>query len=115
MLDANGDYVFGNSEQDFLVDSPACVAQAISTALQLLQGEWFLDTTAGVPWLTEVIGLGTGATYDTVIKNAILGVQGVQDIASYTSVLDGTTLVVSAVVDSVYGQASVNNLTLSIP
>jgi hypothetical protein len=69
-----------------------------------------------VPWLTQVIGLGTQATYDTVVKNAILGVPAVQDIASYSSVLDGTELQIpNVVVDSLYGQAAINNLALSTP
>jgi hypothetical protein len=49
-LDANGDYTFGGGSNDFLVNTPETVAQAVMTRLNLLQGEWFLDTTAGMPW-----------------------------------------------------------------
>ena len=116
MLDANLDYTFGNNKQDFLVNSSACVAQAIRTALLLLQGEWFLDATAGVAWLTDVVGIGTAGTYDTIIRNAVLGVAGVQNIVSYSSQLQETVLIVNVVVNTIYGsQAAVNNLALSPP
>ena len=37
-LDANGDYTVGIP---FLVNSPACVGQAVLTRLKLFLGEWF--------------------------------------------------------------------------
>jgi len=86
-LDANGDYSFGLGPQEYLANSPQTVAQAVLTALLLHQGEWFLDITAGMPWETQVLGFGTGSLYDAAIKNAILGVEGVASIVSYSSAL----------------------------
>jgi len=108
--DANGDYTFGQGSANFLVDSPACVAQAVQTALLLWVGEWYLDTTAGTPWATQVLGVGTVPLYDAAIKAKILSVQGVQDIASYSSSLNTATrvLTIDCTIDTIYGAANVN-------
>ena len=109
-LTATGDYTFGHGKLDFLIDSPATVAQAISTALKLFQGEWFLDITAGMPWSTQVLGYGTQALYDTAIKAKILSISGVKSILSYSSFLNRSSrgLSVSVVVDTIFGQTTVN-------
>lgn len=115
-LDVNGDYTFGQGSDNFLVDSPACVAQAVRTALLLWKGEWYLDTTAGMPWATDVLGTGTDSLYDEAIKAKIQSVQGVTDIVNYSSSLNTATraLIVDCTIDTLYGQANVNvNLSTS--
>ncbi len=49
--DADGDYTFGSGDDTWLINSPEAVAQAIKTRFELWYGEWFLDTTAGTPWI----------------------------------------------------------------
>jgi len=108
-LDANGDYTFGQNSANFLVDSPEAVAQAIQTRLKLIQGEWFLDQTAGTPYNTEILGAGTQATRDLAVQAVILETQGVTEIVDYASHLDpGTrTFTVAAVVNTQYGQTTI--------
>lgn len=114
MMDANYDMVFGHGPLDFFVDNNQAVAQAIRTTLLLFQGEWFLDTTVGVPWLTEVVGINTAATYDVVIKSAILGVPGVSEIATYSSSLNNNLLTVNVTVTTTYGTTvTVNGITIT--
>lgn len=111
-----GDYTFGRGGQNYLVNSPSMVAQLIYTALMLFLGEWFLNTAAGTPWMTEVIGVGTSAAYDTAIRSRILGVPGVKSILSYNSSLVGTTLTISGVeVDTLYGAATVPLVGITVP
>jgi hypothetical protein len=113
---STGDYTFGSGGQNFLVNSPSMVAQLVYTALMLFLGEWFLDTSAGTPWMTDVIGVGTAATYDTAIRNQILGVPGVKSIITYNSSLEGTTLTISGVVvDTPYGAATVPLVGITVP
>jgi hypothetical protein len=109
-LDSNGDYTFGQGSTNFLINSPATVAQAVSTALRLFQGEWFLDITAGVPWITSVAGVNTRDTADSVVKQAILGVTGVLNIVSYSSSFDTAKRIfsVTATINTQFGVASVN-------
>jgi hypothetical protein len=108
-LTSTGDYRFGHGKQDFLVDSPATVAQAIQTGLLLFQGEWFLDIEAGMPWGTQVLGYGTQPLYDTVIKSKILSITGVKSIITYSSSLSRAkrALTVSVTVDTAFGITSV--------
>jgi len=104
-LTATGDYSFGQGSDNYLVDSRAAVAQEVQTTLLLFQGEWFLDTTVGVPWFTQVVGVGTIPSYDQVIKQAIQNVQGVTGIANYSSTLNRASraLTVSATIDTEFG------------
>jgi hypothetical protein len=97
--DQNGDYTFGSGSSNFLVNSPQAVAQLVVTALKLFRGDWFLDTTAGVPWKTQVLGFNTQSLYDIAVQNAIRGVQGVVCITSYRSSLNKTTRELSIVAE----------------
>lgn len=104
-LTATGDYAYGQGSDNYLVDSRAAVAQEVTTTLLVFQGEWFLDVTAGVPWLTQVVGVNTIPIYDQIIKQAILNVQGVTAIAVYSSVLNRATrsLAITATIDTQFG------------
>lgn len=112
-LDTNGDYTFGQNGANMLVDSPATVGQAIGTRLKLRQGEWFLDSTVGVPYDTQILGTDTESTRDQAMQTAILDTQGVTQIVDYASYLDPTTreFTMAAVVDTQYGQTTVTAST----
>ncbi len=117
-LTASGDYSFGQGSANNLVDSRAAVAQEVQTTLLLFQGEWFLDITAGVPWFTQVAGVGTIPIYDQVIKQAIEAVQGVTGIVNYSSTLNRVTraLTVSATIDTQFGITQIQvGLPSSVP
>lgn len=109
-LTDTGDYTFGKGAGNFLSNSPATVGQAIQTALQLMQGEWFIDTSAGVPFDTRILGTGTKAMYDIAIQSAILAVQGVVGIVKYLSSIDAATrnVTIACTVDTIYGAAFVS-------
>jgi hypothetical protein len=84
-LSPTGDYTIG---VPFLVNTPSAVAQCIRTRLQLWLGEWFADTTQGTPYLTGVLAERYGKNPDSVIKQRILGTQGVTSIVAYSSTFD---------------------------
>jgi hypothetical protein len=102
-LDSNGDYTVG---VPFLINSPACVGQAISTRLKLWMGEWFLDQTEGTPWSQSI--LGRSSNPDAYIKQRILGTIAVTAILTYTSTYTGSNRAfnVSGTVSTLYGNAS---------
>lgn len=101
-LDANGDYQVGQ----FFVNTPAAVGQAVLTRLRLWQGEWFLDTTDGTPWLQDILGHNTN--YDLEIQKRILDTPGVTEIVSYSSNVDSARgLSVVATLNTQYGQVTV--------
>ena len=111
-LSPTGDYTIG---QPWLVNSPQAVAQIIYTRLKLWLTEWFLDTTDGTPWLTEVVGERYNKTPDAAIKARILGSPGVSSIVAYSSQFSGSpqrTLTINATVQTIY---SVTPISISVP
>jgi hypothetical protein len=108
-LDENGDYVIGASQANFLINSPETVAQAVQTRLRLIAGEYFLDTTTGVPYQTEILGYGTQATRDAAIQEIIVETQGVTELVDYASVVDPSTraMTVAATINTQYGQTTI--------
>jgi hypothetical protein len=123
-LSSTGDFVFGQSQQNFLVDSPAAVAQVVKTNLRLWLGEWYLNLNDGTPYPEGVLGYHSQATADATIQNQILSIEvivsstnvpagsvpgqlipAVTDIASYTSSINTGTRAYSAetTLNTVYG------------
>jgi hypothetical protein len=113
-LSPSGDFSFGAGAGNFLVDSPATVAQAIRTRLLLFRSEWFLDVNEGTPWMTEVLGRGTTALYDNAIQDRIRETPGVIALTAYNSVLDRAkrALTISATVTTRYGSSATVSLDL---
>jgi len=108
--DANGDYVWGHQQNDFWLNTPEGVAQAIKTRLLLFVGEWFLDVTDGTPWTTRILDKYTKDQYDAAIQDRILGTQGVTQISDYSSSVNTTTrtLTVDATVETQYGTTTIS-------
>lgn len=111
-LDENGDYSFGRGGGDFLVDTPAAVAQAVSTRLRLWYGEWFLDTADGMPWSERVLGAHTRLR-DAAIRRRVLNTPGVRKLNSYTSQVDGESrrFSVQMEIETAYGAATLTGMS----
>jgi hypothetical protein len=110
-LDPDGqDYTFGQNGANFLVNSPAAVAQAILTRIGLIAGEWFLDQTAGID-NNEILGAGTQSTRDLAVQTVITETQGVSAITEYASYLNPSTrqFTWAATVDTIYGSTTVKS------
>jgi len=108
-LDPAGDYTFGRGPADFYEDSAEVVAQAVKTRLLLIRGEWFLDSSAGVPYKTEFLGVGTIGRYDFSAQQVILSTPGVTKLVDYASKIDSAkrAVYISATIDTQYGTISV--------
>lgn len=107
-LSPTGDYVFGQGSNEFLVNSPEAVGQAVKTRLGLASGEWFLDSQEGTPYATQILGEGTQTLYDIAIQNRILGTEGVTSIATYGSYLSPQrALTVECTINTLYGTTTV--------
>ena len=109
-LSSDGDYVFGSGKNDFLVNSPESVAQAILTRLKLWLGEWFADTTDGTGWSQSIIGKHSNNLYELTLRQRVLETQGVVNIIGFQSSLNPDTrhLTVSMTVNTIYGEAYLN-------
>jgi hypothetical protein len=108
-LDKNGDFVFGAGQGEFLVNTAETVAQAVMTRLWLWQGEWFLDTSKGMPWMTQVVGKMPRNTRDTAIRTEVINTIGVKSILAYDSRYDphARMLIVRMTIDTLYGAATI--------
>jgi hypothetical protein len=109
MLDANGDYTFGQGSANFWINSPQGVAQSVQTRLLLWEGEWFLDETSGTPYSQEILGYGTKSLYDLAIRARVLATPGVTSIDSYSSSLNSVSrqLTVSMTITTQFSTESV--------
>jgi hypothetical protein len=63
---------FGNSSANFLIDSPAAVAQVIGSKFRLWTGEWFLNLNSGTPWNQAILGKSRPTTRDAAIRSVVL-------------------------------------------
>lgn len=109
-LDASGDMVLGGGQAAFYRDQPEAVAQAVRTRLAMRLGEWFLDTSAGTPWNTKVLGKFTAATRDATVRSRILGTTGVVSIDAYSSTFDPDrrAFAAAATISTAYGKTKVS-------
>lgn len=108
-LTATGDYRLGHGDRDFYVDAAEGVAQNVMTRLALWQGQWFIDTSEGTPWLQRILGKHNAV--DTVIKTRILETPGVISISEYESILnpDTRSMTVTATLETEYGQSTIKS------
>ena len=68
-----------------LIDGAERVRQQIAIKLKLWQGEWFLDTDFGTPYLAAILGKQltlSGAI--AAMRKSILEVEGVRKITAFT-------------------------------
>ena len=104
-LDEDHDMTFGYGLGCIAERSEAC-AQNVKTRLLLLQGEWFLDLTDGVPWLQKIMTKPARTLLaNTIIKRRIATTTDVTEIVSYQSSFSSETrkLTISVSVRTVYG------------
>lgn len=68
-----------------VVTGAKAVGQHIRQRLMTYRGEWFLDTTAGVPWLDEIMARRYDpALAEAVVKAEILDTDAVTEITSFS-------------------------------
>lgn len=109
-LTANGDMTFGFGLSNFAEASEAC-AQNVTTRIKTVLGEWFLDTSAGVPYIERVFNeTSSQQLIEATLKKTILETTDVQAILSFSLVLNHRTRVANIQV----GLTTIYNDTLNI-
>jgi hypothetical protein len=108
-LSPTGDYTFGSGLQNFYIDVPAAVGQAVETRLSLWLGEWSFDTSQGTPYITGVLGKNGQTIADGTVQAQTLGTQGIVDIQNYQSSINQSNrnYSVEMAIDTIYGPTSV--------
>lgn len=107
--DDASDYSFGAGLNNFHIDNPEAIAQAIDTRLKLWMGEWFADTSDGTGWSQAILGKQSKNLYELTLRQRVLETIGVTSIESFQSSLDENIrkLTVSMTVNTIYGQTTV--------
>lgn len=68
-----------------MVHDAEAVGQHARQRLMTFQGDWFLDTTAGVAWLEEIMGRKSDMPLaEALLKAEILDTDGVTGIAAFS-------------------------------
>jgi hypothetical protein len=110
----DGDYRFGQGYRDFLTGVDA-ITQAILTRLKLLYGEWWEDQEDGLPLFEKIIGTfgpdGNKQTADILIRERILGTEGVSQISYFESNYVSATRKYTfyCQVETIYGQTEITS------
>jgi len=103
-LDGSDDYSLGNG---FLRGVEA-VAQAIKTNLRLLKGEWWEDTSKGLPLFESILGrIGSYEdirAVDLIIKDQILSTKGVVSIKALKSACLNRRYSFSCTINTEFGE-----------
>lgn len=110
-LTASGDYSFGHGLNDLLIDSPAAVGQLVETTLRLFQGEWYLDLSAGTPYVQGILGKHSKDLADASFIGTITNVQGVVSLVDYVGTINPQTRQYSASggkINTIYGQTELD-------
>jgi hypothetical protein len=66
----------------------SCIAQTIATRLKIIEGEWFLDSSLGIPYFTHIFGHKRSAHYvRELIMPELLTIRGVLGIDNFTATM----------------------------
>lgn len=87
----SGDLVFINGQCPVTQLQADVVAQRLRIKLYTFYGEWFLNTTIGVPYIQQIFGkVRSKPTVDLIFQGLIAADPGVIEILSFTSEITGS-------------------------
>lgn len=98
--DAAHDRTFGRGMANY-ASAAESTAQRVECFLLTILGEWFLDTSRGIPWFAHpeapdntvpIMGVPRNLPYaEATVKAGILGIDGVASLQSFSMSFDATT------------------------
>lgn len=89
LLSEAHDLIYINGDNPVTYESRVSVAQRLKIKLQTFKGEWFLDTTYGMPYFQTILQRGVSKlTIDTLYQEAILEEPDVIEIVEFNSDID---------------------------
>jgi hypothetical protein len=89
LLTSAGELDFSGGRLNMAYGAEA-VAQSLSLRLQAVEGDWFLDTTLGLPLFTEIIGAKNPdlVAIRALYREVILGTPGILELLAFTMAVD---------------------------
>ena len=68
-----------------LVFDAEAISQHVKQRTKTFEGEWFLNTSVGVPWLSDIFGQGFNpALAEALIKSTVSRTDGVRSIETFS-------------------------------
>lgn len=84
------DLIFVNGSCPVTESFVESTAQRVFVMLRTFQQEWYLNTTTGIPYIPNILGSKSRkGTIDRIMQEKILQEEGVAEILSFTSFIDG--------------------------
>lgn len=78
------DLVIKNDDLSLCPDDQAALAQMISVRLKILSEEWFMDTSIGIPYFSEIFGYKRSALFiRQIILSQIEAIPGVKEVTDF--------------------------------
>jgi len=109
-LDADNDLVF---DPNAALADQAAVRQAILTRLKLFYGEWWEDTTKGLPVFQSMLGKlaskSAQAAIQSAIQTCILGVPYVTSLSSLSTSFSSGKFTFTATANTSFGAVTVDS------
>lgn len=105
-LDSNNDLIIENGSLKLVRDAAEAI-QHVRTRLLFYLEEWFLDTSAGTPWLQEVMVKPVNlANVESIIKTRIIQTPGVLTLQEFSMEYDTSSrrLNVQFTAETEYGE-----------
>jgi hypothetical protein len=82
MLNAEGDLIFDELNNLVMVEGTAELAQRLSLAIRIRAGEWFLDTSLGIPWFELLGNKGAELKIQREIRRVLLEDAAVRSVGA---------------------------------
>lgn len=96
--EATNDLVIEAGNIKMTTTETEAVAQKIQSRLQVVQGEWFLDNTIGIPWFTKIFKKNPDFNeIKTLLLVAITNTTGVASVTEFTPKYSRATRLYSVV------------------
>jgi hypothetical protein len=111
---SSGDLVLVNGNLALAQTPQVEAAQAALNAFNLWQGEWFLDTTIGVPYYQLILGRKNVKVATKALRTVLEAVPQIASVQAFTAVLDAPSrkLTVTFQATAVDGSAVAGSATL---
>jgi hypothetical protein len=109
------DIIYINGQIPVTPNELTTVSQRLKVRLQTFLGEYFINTTSGVPYYQRIFGkVRSKATIDTIFQQQILSDAGVIEITSYESTLDNASRFLDVTFTVRTSEGVTNPITITI-
>ncbi len=110
-IDENGDWIFGNGRNSYLINENA-VAQNLQSRILEYRNDWFANYNAGVDYDFLLTNKETQSELETSIRKIILETQDVQSIINFFAEKIERSLNIRVNVTTLYSQNLRIDLTI---